>query len=384
MVVRVPARRALRRGANLPTDFRLRTLFAGIRRVVLLSVLLATPAAAQSNVDLTARVTFYGDNTEFSNPFREGETLLGTFASVFVDARVSERLVLRGGVFGNQRFGSDDSFDEARPVIALIVGSKQSHLILGTLDTLRRVRSGAEPGPDRTGPHGLLPPMQRETLAFERPWEAGMQWVLDVPRVQQEAWVHWQRVNTSDQREVFDAGLTSRIPLRDALTLRGDVHLVHQGGQLSDGAAGPVADSVAAALGVEAAGDVPPLDRLSLEGYALVSRHVPDRERENDSRTGFGTFIRAAVEERGWRAHLILWRASDYIKAEGDPLYQTLRRDGTRMRGLRDYAEAGLTRTFRLAPASFLEASVRWHRVENDYEYSFRIFAVAELAKRLK
>jgi hypothetical protein len=359
-------------------------LFAGIRRVVLLSVLLAAPVGAQTNVDLTARVTFYGDNTEFSNPFREGETLLGTFASVFVDARVSERLVLRGGAFGNQRFGSDDSFDEARPVLALIVGSRQSHLILGTLDTFRRVRSGAEPGPDRTGPHGLLPPMQRETLAFERPWEAGMQWVLDVPRVQQEAWVHWQRVNTSDQREVFDAGLTSRIPLREALTLRGDVHLVHQGGQLSNSAAGPVADSVAAALGVEAAGDMPPLDRLSLEGYVLVSRHVPDREQEQDARTGFGTFIRAAVEERGWRGHLILWRASDYIKAEGDPLYQTLRRDGTRMRGLRDYAEAGVTRTFRLAPASFLEASLRWHRVESDYEYSFRILAVAELAKRLK
>jgi hypothetical protein len=373
-----------RSGVNLPTNSSLRSLFAGIRRVVFVSLVLVTPAAAQSTVDVTARVTFYGDNTEFSNPFREGETLLGTFASVFVDARLSERLVLRGGAFGNQRFGSDDSFDEARPVIALIVGSKQSHLILGTLDTFRRVRAATEPGPDRTGPHGLLPPMQRETLAFERPWEAGMQWVLDVPRLRQEAWVNWQRMNTAEQREIFDAGLTSRIPLRDALTLRGDVHLVHQGGQLSASAAGPVADSVAAALGVEAAGDVPPLDRLSLEGYALVSRHVPDRERDDDARTGFGTFIRAAVEERGWRAHLILWRASDYIKAEGDPLYQTLRRDGTRMRGLRDYAEAGLTRTFRLAPASFLEASARWHRVENDYEYSFRVLAVAELTKRLK
>ncbi len=126
-----------------------------------LELLPGSPRRGAINVDLTARVTFYGDNTEFSNPFREGETLLGAFASVFVDARVSSGLVLRGGVFGNQRFGSDDSFDEARPVLALIVGSRQSHLILGTLDTFRRVRSGAEPGPDRTGPHGLLPPMQR-------------------------------------------------------------------------------------------------------------------------------------------------------------------------------------------------------------------------------
>jgi hypothetical protein len=59
-------------------------------------------------------------------------------------------------------------------------------------------------------------------------------------------------------------------------------------------------------------------------------------------------------------------------------LYWTLRRDGTRMRGLGGCAEAGLMRTFRLAPASFLEASARWHRVKNDYEYSFRILAVAK------
>ena len=39
--------------------------------------------------------------------------------------------------------------------------------------TLPGPHVGDPPGPDRTGPHGLLPPIQRETLAFDRPYEAG-------------------------------------------------------------------------------------------------------------------------------------------------------------------------------------------------------------------
>jgi hypothetical protein len=342
--------------------------------------LIALPAAADDfSLDLDASATFYGDNTEFSNPFRTGETLTGAWAAVFVEGRVSDRLALRGGVFGHQRFGSDSAFDEVRPVIALVIGSRSSRLVLGTLETHRRSGGG---GPDRAGPHGLLPPFQRETLAFDRPWEAGVQWLVDTPRVSQDAWVHWQRVARPGQRERFDAGVTSRVRLRRALALRGDAHLVHQGGQVR--AAEPVADSVAAGVGVEAAAGVGRLDRLSLEAVAVVSRHAPDRARAEDARTGFGTFIRGAVEEHGWRLHAILWRSDDFIKAEGDAHYQSVLRDGSRYRGLRDYAEAGVTRTFDLGPGSWLEASVRWHRVERDYEYSFRVLAVGRLRARLK
>jgi hypothetical protein len=351
---------------------RVAPIFVGL----LLSV---QPGSAQMpDLVVDTRVTFYGDNTEFSNPFQEGETLLGTFADLVVEAKLSDRLTLMGGVFGNERFGSDEGFDEVRPVLALVIGSPRSRLVLGTLDTVRRI-DGA--GPDRIGPHDLLPPIQRETLAFERPWEAGLQWTLATARVKQDVWIHWQRVNTRGQREVFDTGLTSRVGLRHALALRGDVHLVHQGGQLS--ASGPVADSFAAALGIEAGGPAGRIDRVSLEALALASRSVPDRERPRESRTGGAAFVRASVEEAGWRLHGIMWRGDDFTKAEGNPLYQSIRRSGAKYRGLRDYAEAGLTGTFPLAPGSSLEMSARWHRVESDYEYSFRVLAVAKLRVRV-
>jgi len=51
---------------------------------------------------------------------------------------------------------------------------------------------------------------------------------------------------------------------------------------------------------------------------------------------------------------------------------------------VRDYAEAGVTRMFALAPGSWIEASARWHRVENDYEYSFRVLAVGRITAWLR
>jgi hypothetical protein len=351
-----------------------------MRRAILSAVYLclASPAAAQMpDLGFEATLTFYGDNTEFANPFRRGQTLIGTWGTAVVDARVSDRLTLRGGVFGNQRFGSESSFDEVRPVLSLVIGGRASRLVLGTLETVRRV-DGA--GPDRTGPHDLLPPIQVETLAFERPWEAGVQWLLDTPRVTQDAWLHWQRLNSAGQREVFDTGLRTRIRASRALAFRGDLLLVHQGGQIR--AEGPVADSLAGAIGAELGGPAGPLDRISFEAFGLASRYVPDREDTSTARSGFATFLRIAAERGRWRGHAILFRGDDFVAREGDPQYQSLRRDGTSYRSLRDYAEAGLTRLFPLATHSWLEASARWHRVENDYEYSFRILAMARLSVR--
>lgn len=346
------------------------------RALLLIAVLVSAADAGAQDIDwaLDGTVTFYGDNTEFANPFRRGETIFGTWAKVFAEARTSERLAIRAGVFGNQRFGSDDGFDEVRPVLALVIGSPRSRLVLGTLETVRRVDGD---GPDRTGPHSLLPPLQVETLAFERPWEAGMQWIVDTDRIGQEAWVHWQQLNAHGRREVFDAGFKTRVRMNHALALRGEMLLVHQGGQQPS--EDPVADSFAGAFGVEVGGPAGPLERLSLEAFGLASRFEPDREVASDARSGFATFLRVSAEKSRWRGHLIVWRGDDFITREGDPNYQSRRRDFTSYRGLRDYAEAGLTRTFPLAPRSWLEASARWHRVENDYEYSFRILAVANV-----
>ena len=64
-----------------------------------------------------------------------------------------------------------------------MVESGASTFTMGTLDTVPR---DGRPAPDLTGPHGLLPPLQVETLAFTRPYEAGLQWQVGSRRLEQD------------------------------------------------------------------------------------------------------------------------------------------------------------------------------------------------------
>jgi hypothetical protein len=351
-------------------------------------------ASAQQGLTAGADVMFYGDNTEFHNPFREGETLFGAAARLDAGVELSDTVTLALGVFANQRFGSDDAFELVRPILSITVKGRRSRFVFGTLVT---PRVGDPAGPDNAGPHGLVPPVQRETLAFDRPYEAGLQWTFDGPRLGHDAWVQWQRLNTPRQRERLDAGARLLWRLHGPLFLPFQAHVVHEGGQLFS--AGPVRDSFALASGLVISnrrGDVAGRPRArpapaardgvsaSVELLGLWSRYTPDREAANPTRAGGAFFGRAAVEARGWRVHLIAWRGDDFVKDEGDPNYMSMRRDGTRYRGVRDYSEAGVTRTFDVAPGAFIETSFRFHRVERHYEYSYRVVAVARVQARLK
>jgi hypothetical protein len=350
------------------------------------------PAHAQQGLSAAADVIFYGDNTEFSNPFSEGETIFGTAARGEARIQLGNGVRLAAGVFTNQRFGSDSAFELVRPVLALSIRGRRSTFIFGTLDT---PRAGTPPGPDRTGPHGLLPPIQRERLAFDRPYEAGLQWLFHGARLEHDLWLQWQRLNTAQHRERLDGGARLHWRLTRALALPLQLHIVHEGGQLYD--AGPVRDSVAAASGIVLSKTPAPADPAAspadrpiarvtgtLELLALWSHYVPDRQQPQRTRDGAAFFGRAAVEWPAWRAHLLMWRGDDFIKDEGDPNYQSVRPNGTRWRGIRDYAETGVTRTFTPAPGALLEASFRYHRIEDHYEYSYRVLARVRVTGRIR
>lgn len=355
-------------------------MWRGAVPVLLVLLVVAGPAraSAQERVTVTADLIFYGDNTEFRNPFREGETIFGATVRLGAEIAVNPRVRVRLGLLGDRRFGSGDAFDLVRPVVALEVRGDTHCFGIGTLAPPRLVDP---PGPDRAGPHGMLPPLQRETLAFERPYEAGLFWGYRGGVLEHEAWLNWQRLNTPAHRERFDAGLAGRLRAGRMVSIPLQFHLVHEGGQLH--ASGPVADSYAGGLGVMLEISAGTNGTLSAESLVLASRHVPDRERPSSSRSGAATFNRLAFSRGALRLHAIVWRSDDFIKEEGDPNYQAIRRDGRRWGGIRDYAEAGVTRVFRPDGQVAFEVSGRLHRVERHYEYSYRVLAVARLRASL-
>ena len=347
--------------------------------VAVLPVMCQRAVFAQEKVTLRSDVLLYGDNTEFRNPFREGETIFGAALRVAVETELSPRVTVTLGGFGNQRFGSERAFERARPVIAMTVRGRGSRFTFGTLPAPGV--TGAV-GPDRGGLHGLLPPLQRETLAFDRPYEAGLQWDFKGARLRHVMWLEWQRLNTPEHRERFDGGLNADVPVTAHLSVPVQVHVVHEGGQLFN--TGAVADSAAGAAGIALHGDTRHAGRFSLELFAAASRSVPDRERPDQNRNGAAFFGRASAERNGWRVHVIAWRGRRFVKDEGDPNYLSIRRDGSRYGGTRDYAEAGVARRIRLAPGAVVEVSGRLHRTERYYEYSYRVLSIASFGWRLR
>ena len=334
---------------------------------------------AQEKVTLRSDILLYGDNTEFRNPFREGETIFGAAVRVAADVGLNDRVGVALGVSGNQRFGSDKAFERVRPVIALTVRGRRSAFVFGALPA----PSPAGPiGPDRGGPHRLLPAIQRETLAFDRPYEAGLQWTFHGVRLRHEVWLEWQQLNTPEHRERFDGGFNAQITLGSHLSVPAQFHVVHEGGQLFN--KGPVADSFAGATGIKVHGRTERAGVVTLELFAAASKSVPDRQRPEQDRNGAAFFGRAAAERDGWRAHLLAWRGRNFVKDEGDPNYLSIRRDGSRYGGIRDYAEAGVARRFQLAPGAAIEISGRFHRTERYYEYSYRVLSIASLEWKLR
>ena len=345
----------------------------------ILGVLCAATVEAQEQIAIQADVLFYGDNTEFRNPFREGETIFGSAARLGIAFDLNDRVTLLMGAFGNLRFGSDEAVEDAKPVLSLTVRGKRSAFVFGTLPA---PTVAAPMGPDRGGPHALLPPLQRETLSYDRPYEAGLAWTFTGTTLRHGFWLNWQRVNTVEHRERFDGGINGALSVSAPLSIPFQLHVVHEGGQLHD--SGPVADSAAAAVGVDLHGTVATNYRASLEVFGLVSRYVPDRSRPNLSRDGVAFFGRVSAERAAWRAHVIFWRGRNFIKDEGDPNYLSIRRNGLRYRGTRDYSEVGLAKRFTLAPSALLEVAGRFHRVEGDYEYSYRILSIVGVSTKIR
>lgn len=345
-----------------------------MRIVVVCCLLVLGSSAARAQEPFSVRVwtVFYADNTEFTGPYRDGDTIFGTSSRIALTVPIADNVHLRGGVFADNRFGSENVFELVRPIAALAIGTPRNQVVLGTLDTATHFG-----GPDLEGPHGLLAPLQTETLAFNRPYEAGFQWLVNAPRVRQDAWLNWQKLNTPQHREVFDVGMNSRVVLFGPLRAAFQGHAVHSGGQVF--ASGAVADSYAFGPGAMLEGKALDLDKASLEVYALYSKYTPNREDQGTRLDGSGTFVRAAAEKWQWRAHVIWWQAQDFVTREGDANFLSIVQDGSYVSGTRKYAETGLARTFNPADRVRAEFSARYHRIDSKPAYSYRILGIVDL-----
>ena len=340
------------------------------RAVFLLVGLMSFGASADAqDVSWLTDFVFYGDNTEFFNPFRTGETLLGGQFQSAVAFDVSPRIqVLAGGSLDYRSGG--ERLRELEPVLSFRYRNDTSTGVVGTL-----IRS------DR---HGLIDPLAVSTLEFNRPTEQGLQWIERRIGLDMEMFLNWQALNTTNSREIIDYGITMDARPSDHFSVLFQLHGVHHGGQLYD-AGQPVSNNVALGPGVRLGADLGGLGTSSVTLFYLVSMGdiptLPSAEVE----PGHGVFLRGAVHPLPWlELSTVQWWGTDFIAVEGDTNYGSKAIDPEEYRPDRKYTEVGFKGTKALEEGVSLSGEFRLHHVDgargngissSTWEYSYRITA---------
>jgi hypothetical protein len=346
-----------------------------LRKLALPALMLcwcAAPAAAQRLAWRTT-ATLYADNTEFFTPYRVGETLLGGQLATALEFRTGRRTSFTAGLWADHRFGDTEFADPIRPQIAFRYRGRTSTAIIGSYLPERR--------------HGHLEPLEVTTLEITRPIEYGAQWTERSRHWDAEVYLDWQKLNTEEQREVFDYGFVTRVRPVQVLSLEAQLHGLHHGGQLFD-AGVPVTNNTAYGLGITLAERFGGLGKTSFSAFRLWSNgNIDPNPSAGRPAEGRGWYLRGAVTPKGWfELFGIWWRGRDFLAQEGDNNYNSVGADSAFYRSRRKYWEIGVLRRTEIENGVTLDAEFRVHRIDDEdsvaflgtsLEYSYRLLVRA-------
>jgi hypothetical protein len=344
------------------------------------ALVLGRPGRAVAQ-DLTWKnnLTFYLDNTEFFNPYRTGETLLGGQVTSFLSAVLGPRTEVVAGFHGNHESGDSRFLSPFKPILGFRYRTDRSLGVIGTLVTEDR--------------HGYLEPLEGTLLDITRPVEYGVQWRESHAHGGGEVFLNWQHLNTRTSREVFDYGLLLHgDPLR-WLRLEVQGHGLHHGGQLYT-AGQPVVNNQVLALGGQVHGRLPVVGASSLRVFQLLSHGDIDSLPGGRPDHGHGTYIRAGFTPGGWlELFAIQWWGRDFVSNEGDANYNSQGSNPSFYHSYRKYQEIGLARVTPIEAGLTLDTELRFHRIDDrrsiaigtsPWEYSYRVMVRAPFNVRLK
>ena len=338
----------------------------------------AGPASAQA-LTWQNKLTFYLDNTEFFNPYRTGETLLGGQFQSYVSAALGPRTEVVAGIYGNHESGDSRFLSPFKPILGFRYRTEHSLGVIGTLVTENR--------------HGYLEPLESTLLEITRPVEYGVQWREEHELGGGGVFLDWQRLNTSTGREVFDYGLLLHANPLAWLRLEMQGHGLHHGGQLFT-AGEPVVNNHVLALGGKIHGRLPLLGNSSLRVFQLLSHGDVNSLPAGRPDHGHGTYIRAGFTPGNWlEIFAIQWWGRDFVSNEGDGNYNSQGSNPSFYHPYRKYQEIGLARRTPIESGLTLDTEFRFHRIDDlhsialgtsPWEYSYRLIVQAPFSMKLR
>jgi len=322
------------------------------------------PAPDRLEIAWSADFTLFGDNTEFFNDFREGETIFGAQIGTRVEFRTSPRTTFHAGVFGSERFTEDAELDPVLPLLGFRYHGEKLDVLVGTLETRDR--------------HGLLEALEVSELELTRPVESGAQVLLHADRVRGDVFINWQKLNTPDHREVFDYGVRLDADLHRLLLLDAQAHGEHHGGQLY--ASGPVQNNIGWGVGLSVHGRLRGLGESAVTLHHLRSKTTRDPALPQRPAEGHGTLLRLSARPlRRLELWLAAWEGRDFHAADGDAHYGSTGLAPGFYLPQRSYQEVGGRYRWTGRGKVEYDAEVRMMRVEQEVDYAYRFVIRAPL-----
>lgn len=336
---------------------------ATLAALVFVTFAISASGADVGDIRWTNDVRFYGDNTEFGGPYRDGETLLGGQLLSYFEVPVGERITVLAGGYADVRSGGDDDPNDSEPILSFRYRiSDRAKFILGTLETERR--------------HGLIDPIQVSTLELTRPVESGMQYVGAGNGWKVDGFINWQRENTPEHREAFDYGFVGSWDVGAGFGAEAQIHGFHVGGQLYS-AGEEVYNNVVIAPGLRWERELPVVGASRLRAMYLLSKTTEDDAHPERETEGDAVWVELSV--RPWertRVFAVVFQGEDFFAAEGDPNYGSPGTEPDFYERERDYKELGGEISFPVEERLTFTAEARVHWIDDrSTEFSFRVYA---------
>lgn len=342
-----------------------------MKRGLFLPLLLLVLGQAHGvDISWNNRFFFYGDNTEFFEPYRTGETLLGQQGKSYFEAALGTKAFLQAGVFGDFRSTSAvDPAVDVKPLLAFQYREGGTRLVMGTLVNEDR--------------HGFLEPLEVTTLEIIRPVEYGFQWIERDPAFQCDLFLDWHQLNVGSQPEEFDYGGVLTQPLSDDFQFEEQFHGFHMGGQLSYTI---VFNNWVPALGFR--WKIPGLLGMTrFSAFGIAGGHLEGGD-TGSTQWGGGGYLKTEVHPDD-RLDLfgIGWVGRDFYSQEGDANYASYSTpDSSSLYQLHDfvksdrnYFEIGATRDFPMEGGALFRAEFRVHFMDDTSAYSYKLTVRAPL-----
>lgn len=250
----------------------------------------------------------------------ENATYAGEYLTPVLRYAPTSNVKLDAGVFVGLPVGTTQTFHTVQPVLSAEWEMlPQVSLVAGTLHRN----------------HPFLDAMFNDAMLFSRPLEQGFQLLVNRPHYQQDLFISWNQIETSQKPEQFDIGYAGRLSA-GIFGLNGQIYWAHAGGaQFSESRTvqpngtrlRSAANNTNAAVGPDVT--LEPAHYLStlswLREVEVMALYLMDEDETFDPTQpmtrGRGYFLAAGADIEGWMPYVNFWRGENYKTLRGDPSY---------------------------------------------------------------